>query len=55
MREVRDTIQLRYDIDPESELLNALWVFALLGKPQEDLLVEYLEAWPLEFRARAQA
>jgi hypothetical protein len=58
MRELRDrrtTVQVRYDVDPESELLNALWIFALLGQPQEDLLEEYLDAWPLEFRARAQA
>ncbi len=55
LRERRTTVQVRYDVDPESELLNALWIFALLGEPQEDLLEEYLDAWPLEFRARAQA
>jgi hypothetical protein len=41
--------------DQDNELRTALWIFALLGKRQEDLLEQYLDMWPEEFRARAQA
>jgi len=32
----------------------ALWLFALLGD-SEELLVQYLEQWPQNYRSKAQA
>jgi hypothetical protein len=39
---------------PDPDLV-ALWIFALLGKSEEDLLLEYLDLWPSDYRAVAQA
>lgn len=39
---------------PDPDLV-ALWIFALLGERQEDLLFEYLDLWPSDYRAVAQA
>ncbi|MBA2543498.1 MAG: hypothetical protein H0V17_27905 [Deltaproteobacteria bacterium] len=38
---------------PDLELI-ALWIFALLGD-SEDLLLQYLDSWPANYRAVAQA
>jgi hypothetical protein len=38
-------------LDPD---LIALWVFALL-RDSEDLLQQYLDEWPTDYRAVAQA
>ncbi len=38
---------------PDPDLV-ALWIFSLL-RDSEDLLLEYLDLWPLDYRPIAQA
>lgn len=38
-------------VDPD---LTALWILSLLGN-SEDLVLEYLERWPADYRAAARA
>jgi len=38
---------------PDLDLI-ALWIFALMGDT-EDLLLQYLEMWPTNYRAIAEA
>jgi hypothetical protein len=38
---------------PDLDLI-ALWMFALMGD-SEDLLLQYLDMWPSDYRAVAQA
>jgi hypothetical protein len=47
---------VRLSIDPPRPDLDliALWIFALLGD-SEDLLLQYLDMWPSDYRAIAQA